>query len=119
MKKYINPIYIILGFLMAVMHSTMTRNGLLSWDKFLNIRWFSMEAWNNKHDWLFFGYKIFHIWPFIIVTDFFHLAHALFVFFVCLLESKKANYKWWELVISFALYSITFEIFYSYIFINR
>lgn len=95
--------------------------GILTHDSFgwidtaLKCRWFGRESWTNKYTWTIWGKHWFNIWPLIIITDAFHLAHFLFV--LCLsLVSTIHDFTFTKFLFAGLIYSTCFEVFYTYVF---
>jgi hypothetical protein len=100
---------------MAAMQGILTHDCFHFIDIKLQCRWFGRESWTNKYTWTIFGKHWFGIWPLIVFTDAFHLAHFLFTLSLSLATTIH-DYSWSSFLLAGFIYSSIFEIFYTYIF---
>lgn len=106
------------GVLMAVMQGILTHDCFGWVDTKYQTRWFGCEAWTNKYTWTIFGKHWFGIWPLIVVTDLFHLAHFLFMLSISA-ASTIHDFTLTKFLLAGLIYSTCFEVFYTYVFKAR
>ena len=95
-------LYIFLAGLFSAISELSNHGKINHWGK-----WFSQDAWNNKNTWK--PYPLWRFWPFIILTDAFHLFKTLFLVAFCL-SASLCQLEWYYLFIG---YSASFSVFYS------
>lgn len=113
---------IFLGICMAILQIVMTKDKLRIFDRFLpkGIIWFGKDSWKNKYDWFIIiktkRYYTFKYYPFIIITDIFHLSHGIFGILIgclCAFSIENDLYKFLMIITTSFLYSNSFGLLYK------